>query len=66
MTLAHQRESRARLVAQAELVWGGDSTDIPKFIETGEFSESSSEYMPYNPAVLEQIAQTWQQPASTE
>jgi hypothetical protein len=59
MTVAHQREARGRLVAQAALVWGGDSTDIPKFIETGEFSDSRAEVMPYNPAVLEEAAKNW-------
>ena len=54
------------IVAQAGLVWGilSEPTDeqIEAFVTTGHLDgvANSEKPLPYNPAVMEQLAKTWE------
>ena len=53
------------IVAQAGLVWAliGEPTEeqLQEFVETGSLEGvPQTDVLPYNPAVMEQLAQTWE------
>lgn len=60
------RDRRALIVAQAGLVWGllSEPTDeqLQAFVETGQLdgTPSADTPLPYNPAVMEQLAKNWE------
>ena len=54
------------IVAQAGLVWGmlsePSAEQLQEFVATGSLDGVAppSEVLPYNPAVMEQLAKTWE------
>ena len=60
------RDRRALIVAQAGLVWGmlGDPSEeqLREFVATGMLDgvAAAEKPLPYNPAVMEQLAKTWE------
>lgn len=65
MTEGKRKSSRAHAVAQAAMVWAmiDESTgedNLAEFVETGAL-EATPESLPYNPAVMAQIAKNWEQ-----
>lgn len=60
------RDRRALIVAQAGIVWAmlGEprAEQLQQFVETGSLDDVApqSEVLPYNPAVMEELAKTWE------
>jgi len=55
MVNGKQRAARCLVVAQANLVWAGEGTDVQGFIDTGSLGAASTT-MPYCPVVSEALA----------